>query len=40
MIINVWLPWSPIVFISLIASTGVIVWKIVKSIIQSIPFVG
>ena len=40
MLINVWLPWSPLVFIALAGFTGIVVWKLVKTIIQSIPFVG
>ncbi len=35
-----WLPVSPIVQISITIISGLIVWKLVKAVIDSIPVVG
>jgi len=40
MYINVWIPYSPLVLGSIVIVSALTVWKIVKSMIQSIPFVG
>lgn len=35
-----WLPDSVVVSVSLVLIAGIVVWKIIKSIIDSIPVVG
>lgn len=38
--IEITLPYSPVAFVILGYVGFVVIWKLVKSIIQSIPFVG
>jgi hypothetical protein len=38
--VTVWLPDSPIIIALIVVITGLGVWKIVKSIVDTIPVVG